>query len=98
MSGAEQLARILAQEDTPPATGSGSRLGSAVVIVSGSFSLPKDHKCLADSLSCIRLYCHVHLPLLNLVTIEKLPQTHSAEICSANTPHVDLPKFLLLSV
>jgi hypothetical protein len=35
MSATDVLVRMLVQEQTPPATGSGSRLGSAVVIVSG---------------------------------------------------------------
>lgn len=57
MSGAATtLLDTLAQDDTPPATGSGSRLGSAVVIVSGATSHFTDPGVFAFIATCISLF------------------------------------------
>jgi len=64
----EQIAGILKQDEVPPATGSGSRLGSAVVIVSGN-NLPF---IITNQYRSIRIHSDMYIALLNLASIEKL--------------------------
>jgi hypothetical protein len=65
----EQIVGLLTQDEVPPATGSGSRLGSAVVIVSGNNFLPS---MITDQYRSIRIHSDMYIALLNLATIEKL--------------------------
>jgi Organic solute transporter Ostalpha len=53
---ATTLLDIVAQDDTPPTTGSGSRLGSAVVIVSGTTSHFTNTGVFAFIATCISLF------------------------------------------
>lgn len=65
------------EDELPPATGAGSRLGFAVIVVAGKILLGTS----AQMNRRLRIHCNMHFSLLNLVTIEELPETHSATIC-----------------
>jgi len=82
----------MADEQPPPASGSGSRLGEAVIIIAGP---PNDQqvKINSDVASGVCLHRDTHISLFNLVATQELPQTTPATIRRANTPHVRLSPF-----
>jgi len=60
----DQIANIFRQEppSTPPATGSGSRLGEAVIIVAGTQLIFN----FIDQCRCILSYRNWHITILNM--------------------------------
>ena len=78
---------MLSQGESPPPTGSGSRLGFVVIIVAGNYL----SSCgIINVNRCVCIHCNMHIPLFNLVATEKLSQTYSAAIRRQNPPHVSL--------
>lgn len=83
MSEVGDLLRVLAPDESPP-SGSGSRLGTAVIVVCG---ISPVLQCRL-TIRCLCLYCDLYFPVFNMAAIEKLSETNSTAICSQNISDV----------